>query len=316
MKKTAAITIILFVSVSLLINGCASSPTPEPEVAANTQESLTKEEVQPTSTPEPTATNIPTPTPLPGSLVLPLDSFSDEIPWLPYDTSSVPGTYFFFFNAAKPPFNSTLVRQAFASSVDREALVELVGKYTKEVYPATTFTPPAVLGRDLYNQVGLPFNPTAAKELFEQAGYSDPSSFPEITILTNTSGGGTPYLHIALAEQMADTWNEILGVTVNVEYLDWGPYLERVQANPPEIFRLSWAADYNDPDNFLRALFETNAEHNWGYFSNSEFDNLVQEAAELSDPADRQELYLQAERIISETEAGMIPIYHSTWSIE
>jgi oligopeptide transport system substrate-binding protein len=235
-----------------------------------------------------------------------------EIPWLPYDKSAAPVTYFFLFNFLKPPFNSVLVRQAFAAAIDREALVEIVNKYAAEKYPATSYTPPEILGRDLYNEVGISFDPTLAKELLEEAGYTDPSKFPIITLLTNTAGGGTPYLHITLAEEMGRMWKEYLGVTVSVEYLEWGPYLDRIKSNPPEIFRLGWAADYNDPDNFLREIFETDGDYNWGNFSNAEFDALVQEAAELTDPSVRQELYLQAERILCETEVGLIPIYHGT----
>jgi ABC-type oligopeptide transport system substrate-binding subunit len=51
-----------------------------------------------------------------------------------------------------------------------------------------------------------------------------------------------------------------------------------------------------------------------GQFSNPEFDYLVERAASLSDPAERQSLYVQAERILCEAETAIIPLYHSTYA--
>jgi ABC-type oligopeptide transport system substrate-binding subunit len=114
---------------------------------------------------------------------------------------------------------------------------------------------------------------------------------------------------------MVKMWEQHLGIKVTVKVINWGPYLEGIASNPPEMFRLSWAADYNDPDNFLREIFGSSSEYNYGKFSNSEFDVLVNRAKYSSDPVERQELYIQAERILCETEAALIPIFHSTYDI-
>jgi ABC-type oligopeptide transport system substrate-binding subunit len=45
------------------------------------------------------------------------------------ENSARPGTYYFYFNLSKPPFNNALVRQAFAAALDREALTEIAKKY-------------------------------------------------------------------------------------------------------------------------------------------------------------------------------------------
>jgi len=232
------------------------------------------------------------------------------------ENSARPGTYFFFFNLSKPPFNNALVRQAFAAAIDREALVEVAKKYgANNPRPATTFTPPETLGRDLYNEVGIPFNPANAKDLLAQAGYSDPSKFPPVTLLINVGGDAAPGFHVKITDEMVKMWQQYLGIKVTVEVINWGPYLERIDSSPTEIFRLSWAADYNDPDNFLREIFKSGSQYNYGNFSNTEFNKLVDRAAKSTDPAERQELYIQAERILCETEAALIPIYHSTYNI-
>ena len=311
MQKSSAPKILLLLVTIFVFYGCVSTPESIPSTVVS--EELSPTEIPPTNTIEPTETPIPTPTPLPGSVVLPIDTLAHEIPWLPMEENASPGTYYYAFNVQKPPYNSVLVRQAFAASIDREALVNIVLKYYSGPRPATSFTPPEILGRDLYNEVGIPCNPELAKDLLEQAGYTDLSKFPTLTLLTNISGGDTPYLHINLAEAMAEMWRQNLGISVIVEYMDWESYLDLVNTDAPEIYRMGWAADYNDPDNFLREVFRSGSEYNYGGFSSSEYDDLVNKAAESTDPAERQDLYIQAERILCEIEVALIPIYHSTY---
>ncbi len=294
--------------------GCGILSTPVPPIDMPSPIPPTFTPVPPTATA--TATVIPSPTPLPGVVVLPIDSLGKSVPWLPMENSARPGTYFFYFNLSKPPFNNALVRQAFAAAIDREALVAVAKKYgANNPRPATTFTPPETLGRDLYNEIGIPFNPANAKDLLAQAGYTEPSKFPPVTLLINVGGDAAPGFHIKITDEMVKMWQQYLGVKVTVEVINWGPYLERIDSSPPEMFRLSWAADYNDPDSFLREIFKSGSQYNYGNFSNSEFDKLVDRAAKSTDPAERQQLYIQAERILCETEAALIPIYHSTYNI-
>lgn len=310
MKKSI---VFCFLVLVLFMAGCGEASTPIPPTAVPSPSP-----VPPTATSEPTATatTAPTATPLPGSVVLPVDTLGKNKPWLPMENSARPGTYYFYFNLSKPPFNSVLVRQAFAAAVDREALVDIAAQYgAQDPRPATSFTPPETLGRDLYNDVGIPFDPARAQELLAEAGYTDAGKFPPVTLLINMGGDAAPGFHVKITDEMARMWEQHLGIQVKVEVVEWGTYRDRIASNPPEIFRLSWAADYNDPDNFLREIFNSGSEYNYGSFSNAEFDLLVNRAKNSYDPAQRQELYIQAEQILCETEAAIIPIFHSTYNI-
>jgi oligopeptide transport system substrate-binding protein len=250
---------------------------------------------------------------LPGRLVLPVDTLGKDIPWLPFDENGA-GVYFVGFNTLRPPFNSALVRQAFASAVDRQMITEMAEKYYKADYqPATTLTSPETLGRDLSNEVGIGFDPERARDLLIEAGYSDPSVFPVVILVVNASGDQAPGARFNMANAMVEMWKTNLGVPVKVEVIQgFKAYGDRLRTNPPEMYWFGWAADYNDPDNFLRGIFHSSSEFNYGRFSNPEFDRLVDRAANSKDPMERQELYILAERLLCETEAALIPLYHPT----
>jgi len=314
MKKSIYLVFLAFVILTVLLSGCVPVSTPVPTSVPST---FTPSTIPPTFTPEPTATLIPSPTPLPGSVTLPLDTLGKSSPWLPLDKTARPGVSYVGFNTLKPPFNNPLVRQAFAYAIDRDVLVEMAIRY-KSINPvhATTLTPPETLGRDLYNEVGAKYAPQTANDLLTQAGYSDPASFPKVVFLVNASGDTAPGARFNVANAMADMWKTHLGITVEVQAIQaFSDYNNRLRSDTPDLFWMGWAADYNDPDNFLSELFNSGSEYNYGNFSNSDFDNLVNRAKNSFNPAKRQELYIQAERILCETEAALIPLWHSTYNI-
>jgi ABC-type transport system substrate-binding protein len=282
----------------------------------STQVPTLQPSIPPTETPTDMPTLTPSPTPLPGFVVVPISSMSSKIPWLPLDKTRRPGTYVATINTQKPPFNDPLVRQAFAAAIDREAITEIAqDHYAIDPSPATTYLPPQMLGLNLYNQVGIPFDPVRAKDLLTQAGYSDTSTFPKVTFIVNQSGSdiGMKYL---VATTMAEMWMKHLGVTVDVVTLA-NPYFgQRLKGDMPEIAMLAWIADDpgNDPDD-IRNIYRTGMEANFGLFSNSDFDMLVDRARSTGKPQTRQEMYIQAERILCETEAGIIPLFHTFFNI-
>jgi len=283
-----------------------SSPTP---LAHGTATDLPN---PPTETP----TKTPSPTPLPGLVVLPIDSLGNDIPWLPLDRTRWPVVHIVTINNQLPPFDNPLVRQAFAASIDREVITEMAKKwYAVDPSPATTFIPSETLGRNLYGDVGINFDPIHAKDLLAQAGYTDVTTFPKVSFIVNTYGDTAPGARFNMANAMADMWHSHLGVTVEVEALPPASFRERIRSNPPAFFWVGWTVDPgNDPD-FMRDIFHSNADFNYGYFSNLTFDSLVEQAAAMHDPAMRQVLYIEAERLLCETEASIIPLYHTFTNI-
>ena len=314
MKRISLFTASVLVIFSNILYACAGqsvlvTATPFPATITSTPSPVPATS---TLSSTPTNTNTPEPTPIPGVQVYPISSLGNSIPWLPYDDAKKPMSVYFGFNVEKPPFDNVLVRQAFAAAVDREQVAQkALDYYFRNAAPATTLTPPEILSRDLYNDVGIPFNPSRAKELLQQAGYSSVESFPSMTLLVSTRGKGAPGAYYQMAKLIVAMWQTNLGITVEIEVAEIQSYRERFATNPPHIYQLGWVADYKDPDNFLKALFHSNSEVNFGHFTNKEFDRLVDEAARITDPKKRLALYIQAEKILAEEEAGLIPLYHS-----
>lgn len=302
-----------FCIISLVIlSACAQTPlaTPTSTLAPTAKPTSTPIPTL-TSTPIPTTTNTPEPTQIPGIQVYPVSSLGKGIPWLPYDDAKKPMAVYYGFNMNKPPFNNDLVRKAFAAAVDREQITQKAMDYNfRNAVPATSLTPPEILSVDLYNEVGIPFNPSKAKEYLEEAGYTSVDSFPTTTLLVSTRGKGAPGAYYQMAKIIVGMWETNLGIKVEIEVVNIGTYQNHFITNPPDLYQLGWVADYKDPDNFLNALFHTNNDVNFGHFSNQEYDRLVEDAARLTDPEKRLLLYIQAEQILTEQEVGLIPLYH------
>jgi oligopeptide transport system substrate-binding protein len=287
----------------------------EHEATDNLTPSATEMPPSNTTAPTATATEVPTrtpsPAPLPGEVVIPVEELGTGIPWLSLDLSSLPAVHYVGFNTEKHPFDDPMVRQAFAYAIDREVIVGMAERwYAQNPGPLTTLTPPQILGRDLFGEVGANFDPFKAIELLNEAGYSEPSSFPTVTFLVKATGETAPGARFNMATAMAEMWFAYLRVNVQIEVIaSNSQYGERLRTNPPELFWIGWIGEA-DPDGFLNEIFHSDSVYNTGGFSNPEFDSLVERAAASHDPAERQALYIEAETLLCETEAALIPIYY------
>ena len=327
--KIRLLIIVTFLFASVVSSACGPSQTEldaqATSIVAGVFAALTAEAPtlapSPSDTPGPTSTSPPTliptpvqtPTPLPGRLTFPIQSFSDSIPWLAWDENFIPGVMYLGFGLTNPPFDVALVRKAFSAAIDRQAIGELAERlHWADVRPATTFIHPEVLGRDLYNDVGIPFDPEQAREYLTQAGYTDPSSFPSTTFVISEAGQPAPGFYYQMADLIVEMWKEHLGVTVKIENLGrLVDYYQYLYEHDPELFRLSFVmttTDGNDPNTIFR--YALTGQLNVSNFSNTEFDSLIDQAASITDPVQRQILYVQAERLLCEEVVALIPLIH------
>jgi oligopeptide transport system substrate-binding protein len=243
------------------------------------------------------------------TMSMPLDAPLDPIPRREVHTQPIACTYVYGFSTSQPPFTSTLVRKAFAATVDRQALISTA--IGGPQLPALTLTPPGVFGHvdGAAEGIGLPYDPAHARQWLAQAGYPNGEGLPSVTLWFNESPG-----HQAIAEYARESWYATLGVSVTLESLPWSEYINRLNEGQFQISRMGWCMDYPDANYFLNdaVMGYRGALGNW---DSAEYDDLVSQAAREQDPNARVELYKQAEEILVETDAVMAPLYYYASSI-
>jgi oligopeptide transport system substrate-binding protein len=77
------------------------------------------------------------------------------------------------------------------------------------------------------------------------------------------------------------------------------------------MFLLNWCADYADAHNFLNEVFHPTEPLFQTGWRHSVFGNLIMKAATEVDPQKRKAYYKQAERILCEQEAVVVPVFFS-----
>ena len=172
--------------------------------------------------------------------------------------------------------------------------------------PATSMVPPGVLGRDDADH-SPKYDVADAQSLLAAAGFPNGQGFPAVTLATYGVG-----YEATVAKELHDN----LGVTVNVEALDFENYLAEVAAaTTPTFWSLSWIADYPHAHDFLGLLLETGSTSNTGKWSNADYDNLIEQAAATTDQSAQTALYSQAQGILSQ-EVPAIPVsYDESWAL-
>ena len=207
------------------------------------------------------------------------------------------------FNVRKPPFDDPQVRQAFAMTVDRQRLADVV--FFERVDPATGILPP---GMPAYSPdlAGIPFDPQGARRLLQESSYGSPEALPPIVF--SALGLGTLSNDLAF---LLEGWRQHLGVEVQVRQLTSQAYYYRLSEELDNLYDTGWVADYPDPENFLDLLFHSVAslENNPGRYSNGQVDRLLVEARAEENVERRMGLYREAEQLLVDDTAA-IPLYH------
>lgn len=220
-------------------------------------------------------------------------------PALSKDLKLLPGlcTQYIGFNTSKPPFNNIQVRRAFASALNRDAVVAEVFQLGQ---PSRWFTPSQVnAAPDPRSDIGIDFNAPLAKSTLDQAGVV----LPPLTFGVNSND-----VFIASAVAAIQNWRASLGAQITVEDTAWETYIEQVRTDPPPLFRMGYCGSYPDAANFAYDVFHSGSTYNFTKWSSRQYDQLVDQAAGETDVLRRRQLYARAEKILVEDQAVIIPL--------
>ena len=214
--------------------------------------------------------------------------------------------YYIGMNVNEPPFDDVKVRSALNYAIDRETLTDVL--LEDAFVPAKGILPPGFPGYNP-NLTGYEYNPEKARQLLAESKYgSDTANYPPITITLPGSFGSsvTP-----ATEAILNTWEEELGITIDLLQTEWATYLQDLRDRRFQIFGgLGWTADYPDPENFLDVLFHSDSSNNHMSYSNPELDALLERARVEPDQEARFAFYHDAEQMILDG-APWAPLWHS-----
>ncbi|WP_209327064.1 ABC transporter substrate-binding protein [Pseudoalteromonas sp. PA2MD11] len=209
------------------------------------------------------------------------------------------------FNTERPPFDDVRVRQALASAIDVDKIMQAV--YYGNGIKAQSLLPPASWAFEA--QKAMPeFNPALAKTLLAEAGYKNGFDM-------NIWAMPVSRIYNPNARKMAELMQSDLrkiGVNVNIVEYEWNTFLQRVGEHRHDSVLLGWAADTPDPDNFMSPLLSCTATFsgkNPANWCHPEFDLLLTQALDTTDLEKRKQYYNQAQRIIVQ-ELPILPIAH------
>ena len=105
-------------------------------------------------------------------------------------------------------------------------------------------------------------------------------------------------------------WQNTLGATVELQAVEGATYSQVAADGAYNAWRMGWGMDYPDANNLHAELFTSDVGAR-AIVRNAAYDSLIAAAATEQDSAKRLEMYTEAERILVQEEAGVMPIYWS-----
>ncbi len=214
------------------------------------------------------------------------------------------GSQQFRFHCKRKPFTDPRVRQAISYAIDRRSILEHLMPGMAE--PSTGPLTPRIRGRADLGEI--PYDPERAMELLGEAGYPDGFK-TKITTTPRYNMG------VELAQAIAAQLSQV-GIDAEIEVLEWGTIRQYwggllPEECPLDIFIMGAGASSADADWGLRPIFRTQErnENNYGYYSNPEFDDVIERAMREIDVEKRNALYRRAQEIVYLEDPGAIWLY-------
>jgi len=214
------------------------------------------------------------------------------------------GTYFYRFNVTRKPLDDPRVRRAFALATDRERIVQRLTKGGEKA--AYHFVPEGTAHYQSPRGVG--YDPAAGRKLLAEAGYPDGKGFPRLQYTFYSASSGGPNLQGQIAVELQAMWRQGLGVDIELRQVERKIFYSAQSQLDYDLSASSWIGDYNDPNTFMD-LFTSNSGNNRTGWKNPRYDQLIQQANVQNDAQRRADLFREAEKLLVDQEAPIVPMY-------
>jgi ABC-type transport system substrate-binding protein len=205
-----------------------------------------------------------------------------------------------------------MVRLAFAKAMDRERYLKIAqfGHGTPafgSINPAMGF----YYDKGLEKTSAQTFDVKEAQRLMAEAGYPGGKGFPTLRLATTPSGRRESTV-------VADILRKNLGVKIQVEAKEWSVNVEEFDSMRWDLRRSGSGGDF-DPDDAIVDWMQTESKFNgrkrdkskmpFGYFSDREADDLINQQSTEADPVKRKALVQKANKITSDKVASIF-LFH------
>ena len=235
----------------------------------------------------------------------------DVLPWLGshrfLEVSRTPGTTYKYlsFNFRDARLRDLRVRRAIAYAIDRKTIVNTILRGTGRV--ATGMLSPENWAYEA-NGTTYSFDPTKARQLLDQAGYTAGSN--------GMRGLRFEYKTTPEGARLGEVFQAMLqrvGIELTLRTLDFATYYADIQAGSFDLTSLQWVG-INDPNSYYMVFDSQKTPphgQNRGYYSNPEMDRLVEAGMSTVDPKWRKKIYGQVQQLAAEE----LP-YVSLWWVD
>lgn len=213
------------------------------------------------------------------------------------------------FNMRDPLLADKRVRHAIAYAVDRDAIV----KYLRRglATPAIGILAPMAWAFEP-SVVQFRHDPVRARQLLDEAGYTDPDGDgprPRFSLTLKTSTDEFFRLQATVLQQ---SLREV-GIDVDVNSYEFATMYADVLKGNFQMVTMQWVG-VTDPD-MLRRVFHSSqvppTGFNRGHYTNPDVDRLIDLAGAAATDEERKEYYSQAQKIIAE-DAPYVSLWYKT----
>ncbi len=202
------------------------------------------------------------------------------------------GTEYLFFKSHRSPWNTAAARNALLMAVPWEKL------RSDSIVPADTLL---VKLQGYPDVAGLNDEDIEeAKRLLEEA------RIPEAKRKITCAVPDNSYI-LKQMEILKAAWDQI-GVSLDIQKTPTNRYLQSIEEWDADLFTYTWIGDFADPLAFLE-LFRSNSSLNVTNWKNSSYDNLIQEASQMTDAEKRYDKLAEAEQLLLD-EGVIMPVSH------
>jgi oligopeptide transport system substrate-binding protein len=199
----------------------------------------------------------------------------------------------------RPPLDDVRFRRAIAHAIDREKLTRTSG--SRHAWVRGGIVPPGLAGHS--PELGLEFDPERARQLLAEAGYPKGKKLPPLKF--HYPGSSPVQIIDEFKHQMLDH----LAIRLDLVQIPAGTTWWTIKDSAVQAG--GWLADYPDPDNFLRQSFFYRILWNRGW-RHPRLEQLLEEAARTADRVRRLAMYREADRILVNEEALVVPLSYSS----